>query len=97
MCGENLRLPRLVREELIRQPLLRCPEKEIDSSSLNRNSSDPVKADRPFGENLSLQIMGRLGVVAVGEVLWDIFPQSSRLGGAPLNFGVHARRLGHDV
>jgi fructokinase len=36
-------------------------------------------------------------VAAVGEVLWDIFPDSTRLGGAPLNFGVHARRLGHPV
>jgi fructokinase len=41
--------------------------------------------------------MGRLGVVAVGEVLWDIFPHSSRLGGAPLNFAAHAKRLGHEV
>ena len=56
-----------------------------------------MKADRPFGENLSLQIRGRQGVVALGEVLWDIFPHSSRLGGAPLNFGAHARRLGRDV
>jgi fructokinase len=56
-----------------------------------------VKADRPFDENLSLQITGRLGVVALGEVLWDVFPHSSRLGGAPLNFAAHARRLGHDV
>src|SRR3954462_14195412 len=36
-------------------------------------------------------------VAAVGEVLWDIFPNSVRLGGAPLNFGVHARRLEHPV
>jgi len=36
-------------------------------------------------------------VATVGEVLWDIFPNSIRLGGAPLNFGVHARRLGHPV
>ena len=35
--------------------------------------------------------------VVVGEVLWDIFENSRRLGGAPLNFGVHARRLGHPV
>jgi fructokinase len=41
--------------------------------------------------------MGRLGVVAVGEVLWDIFPHSSRLGGAPLNFAAHAKRLGHEA
>ena len=56
-----------------------------------------MKSDRPFGGNLSLQIGGRLGVVALGEVLWDMFPYSNRLGGAPLNFGVHARRLGYDV
>ena len=36
-------------------------------------------------------------VATVGEVLWDVFPNSIRLGGAPLNFGVHARRLGHPV
>ena len=36
-------------------------------------------------------------VAVVGEVLWDVFPDSIRLGGAPLNFGVHARRLGHPV
>jgi fructokinase len=33
----------------------------------------------------------------VGEVLWDLFENSRRLGGAPLNFGAHARRLGHPV
>ena len=36
-------------------------------------------------------------VAVVGEVLWDLFPDSIHLGGAPLNFGVHARRLGHPV
>jgi fructokinase len=34
-------------------------------------------------------------VAVVGEVLWDVFPESTRLGGAPLNFAVHATRLGH--
>lgn len=33
-------------------------------------------------------------VAVVGEVLWDRFPESARLGGAPLNFAVHANRLG---
>ncbi|HEX4997862.1 MAG TPA: carbohydrate kinase [Terriglobia bacterium] len=50
-----------------------------------------MKPDRPSGEELSLH------VVVLGEVLWDIFPHAMRLGGAPLNFGVHARRLGHPV
>ena len=36
-------------------------------------------------------------IVVLGEVLWDVFPDSIRLGGAPLNFGVHARRLGYEV
>ena len=33
-------------------------------------------------------------LVVIGEVLWDVFPDSARLGGAPLNFAVHALRLG---
>ena len=36
-------------------------------------------------------------IVSIGEILWDIFPDSERLGGAPFNFAVHARRLGHPV
>ena len=36
-------------------------------------------------------------VVVLGEVLWDIFGETRRLGGAPLNFAAHARRLGHAV
>lgn len=36
-------------------------------------------------------------VVVVGEILWDIFADSRRLGGAPLNFAAHARNLGHRV
>ena len=31
----------------------------------------------------------------VGEVLWDVFPDATRLGGAALNFAVHLKRLGH--
>lgn len=52
------------------------------------------------GVDLSLQIgnNGRYAparVLVLGEVLWDIFPDSKRLGGAPLNFAVHGQRLGH--
>jgi len=32
-------------------------------------------------------------LLAVGEVLWDVFETSTRLGGAPLNFCAHAKRL----
>jgi len=49
-------------------------------------------------ENLSLQAGSPLPhAIVLGEVLWDLFEDSRRLGGAPLNFGVHARRLGHPV
>ena len=34
-------------------------------------------------------------IVVLGEVLWDILPDGSCLGGAPLNFAVHAARLGY--
>ena len=36
-------------------------------------------------------------ILAVGEILWDVFEDSARLGGAPLNFAAHARRMGHDA
>jgi fructokinase len=36
-------------------------------------------------------------IVSIGEVLWDVFADSERLGGAPFNFSVHAARLGHEV
>jgi fructokinase len=33
-------------------------------------------------------------VWSVGEVLWDVFPDGERLGGAPLNFSANLQRLG---
>jgi fructokinase len=33
----------------------------------------------------------------VGEILWDVIGSDEYLGGAPLNFGAHARKLGHEV
>ena len=36
-------------------------------------------------------------IVSIGEVLWDVFEDSEKLGGAPFSFAVHASRLGHQV
>jgi fructokinase len=36
-------------------------------------------------------------IVSIGEVLWDVFEEGEKLGGAPFNFRVHATRLGHRV
>ncbi len=36
-------------------------------------------------------------VVALGEVLWDLFPDGARFGGAPANFAHHAASLGAQV
>jgi fructokinase len=36
-------------------------------------------------------------VLALGEILWDVFDDSTRLGGAPLNFSAHVSRLGHEA
>lgn len=36
-------------------------------------------------------------VLSIGEILWDIFPDEERLGGAALNFSAHLQRLGHAV
>ncbi len=36
-------------------------------------------------------------IVSVGEILWDVIGATEYLGGAPLNFAAHARKLGHEV
>ena len=44
---------------------------------------------------LSLQDDCAPSVLVLGEVLRDVFDHSTALGGAPLNFAAHARRLGY--
>jgi fructokinase len=46
--------------------------------------------DRPTGTVDSTKI------VVLGEVLWDLLPDHTCLGGAPLNFAVHLGRLGYE-
>lgn len=36
-------------------------------------------------------------IVGLGEVLWDVFPDQVRFGGAPANFACHARAMGGRV
>ena len=36
-------------------------------------------------------------LLSLGEVLWDLFPEGERFGGAPANFACHAAVLGADV
>jgi fructokinase len=36
-------------------------------------------------------------VVGLGELIWDIFPEGRRLGGAPSNFAYHSRLLGAEA
>lgn len=33
-------------------------------------------------------------IVALGEILWDVFPEGARFGGAPANFACHVAALG---
>ena len=39
----------------------------------------------------------RQRVLGIGELLWDLFPDAPRLGGAPFNVTANLRRLGHDA
>ncbi|MCP4766392.1 MAG: carbohydrate kinase [Gammaproteobacteria bacterium] len=41
--------------------------------------------------------MKRPTIVSLGEVLWDLFPDGERFGGAPANFACHAAIQGADV
>jgi fructokinase len=40
---------------------------------------------------------GRIRVVGIGEVLWDLLPEGPSLGGAPCNVMVNLARLGYDA
>ena len=35
-------------------------------------------------------------IVGIGEVLWDVFPEGKRIGGAPANFAYHMLQFGFD-
>src|SRR5438552_10787021 len=39
----------------------------------------------------------RLVIVGIGEVLWDVYPDAARFGGAPANFACHAAALGAEA
>lgn len=65
---------------------------------MNADTNECVRPDQSERGNLSSHLSGPAQtVVVLGEVLWDLFDHTRRLGGASLNFGVHARRLGHKV
>jgi sugar/nucleoside kinase (ribokinase family) len=36
-------------------------------------------------------------ILAIGEILFDVFPDYRRLGGAPFNFAFHLKQLGFPV
>jgi sugar/nucleoside kinase (ribokinase family) len=41
--------------------------------------------------------MKRPTIISLGEVLWDLFPDGERFGGAPANFACHVAILGADL
>ena len=41
--------------------------------------------------------MFRPKIISIGEVLWDLFPDGERFGGAPANFACHAALQGAEV
>ena len=41
--------------------------------------------------------MSKHRILSCGEVLWDLFPEGARFGGAPANFACHAALLGSQV
>ena len=46
---------------------------------------------------INLKMESEFQVTGIGEVLWDIFPEGERFGGAPANFACHAQALGTDA
>src|SRR5262249_15970341 len=44
----------------------------------------------------NLSIMPRAAVIGIGEILWDVFPDGPRFGGAPANFACNVAELARD-
>ena len=36
-------------------------------------------------------------ILVIGEIMFDVFPNYRRLGGAPFNFAYHLKNFGFDV
>ena len=36
-------------------------------------------------------------LIVFGEILWDVFGDEKKIGGAPFNFAAHCTKLGMDV
>jgi len=41
-------------------------------------------------------MMRRATVIGIGEILWDVFPDGPRFGGAPANFACCVAELARD-
>jgi len=54
-------------------------------------SSSPRSLQQPT------DTMSKPSILSCGEVLWDLFPEGARFGGAPANFACHAAILGGQV
>jgi fructokinase len=48
-------------------------------------------------DRMKSKLPDKTKIVAMGEVLWDLFPDGDRFGGATANFACHAALLGADV
>ncbi len=72
----------------------------VDSEQCRCYRARRRAVEKIASDNLSIQDASAPPLVCaralvVGEVLWDVFPDATRLGGAALNFAVHLERLGH--
>ncbi|MFO1003328.1 MAG: carbohydrate kinase [Planctomycetaceae bacterium] len=64
-----------------------------DGSSRKRTEIPVSKLNSPDADDH----MTPWNIISLGEVLWDLFPDEERFGGAPANFACHAAILGGQV
>lgn len=61
-------------------------------SSTSENNKSPVQSEvSPMGR---FRGASKPLVVGIGELLWDVFPDQKKAGGAPINFVYHATQMG---
>ncbi len=59
-----------------------------------RTACAPRGGDDKARNTDAIAMTGRPRIVGIGEILWDVFPDGARFGGAPANFACHVAALG---
>src|ERR1700733_15838933 len=77
---------------------IKCPSRKCQATMVDpKRASAMVEIGGSRASNGASYSAMTVNVVGLGEVLWDLLPTGSQLGGAPANFAYHVHALGAEA